>query len=517
LKLQQPKEEQTMSDSVRVEPMDSYNQELVQNTHPPDRPNPTPADRYNLVVIGAGSAGLVTAAGAAGLGAKVALVERHLLGGDCLNVGCVPSKCVIRSARVRQEIQDAARYGIDVPDGVDVDFPAVMERMRKLRSRISHHDAVEKFEDMGVDVFLGDARFTGPDALEVDGERLNFARAVIATGSTPRKLPVEGIDEAGYYTNETIFTLTERPDRLVVIGGGPLGCELAQAFQRLGCDVTILQRSGQFLRKEDPDAADLLAESFRKDDVTVCLNTVATRVSSDGGEKVLQLDSDGQEETLRADAILVGIGRVPTVDGLNLEAAGVEYDEKRGVHVDDYLRTSNHNIYAAGDVCLKHKFTHTADATARMVIQNALFWGRKRLTRRTIPWCTYTDPEIAHVGLYKGQAEDQGIEVDTFVQQLSEVDRAIADGEDEGFVKVHVKKGTDKILGATIVASHAGDMISEITTAIVGGVGLGTLSNVIHPYPTQAEAIRQVADQYNRTRLTPFAKKVTGGLMSWRR
>ena len=506
-----------MSGNVRVEPMDEHNEELVGSVHPPDRQNPVPEGTYNLVVIGGGTAGLVTASGAAQLGGRVALVERHLLGGDCLNVGCVPSKCIIRSARVRQQIRDAARYGVDVPDGVEVDFGKVMERMRRLRARISRDDSVEKLESLGVDVYLGDAEFVEPHAVEVNGQRLDFARAVIATGSRPRRPPIDGIEEAGYLTNETVFSLTERPDRLVVIGGGPLGCELAQAFCRLGCDVTILQRSGQFLRKEDPDAARILEEQFERDGVEVRLNTTATHVTDDGGEKVLKLDADGEDETIRADEILVGIGRVPNVGDLGLEAAEVEYDHGRGVHTDDYLRTSNSDIYAAGDVCLKHKFTHTADASARIVLRNALFWGRKKFSELTIPWCTYTEPEIGHVGLYKDQAEERGYDVDTFCQPLDEVDRAIADGEDEGLVKIHVEQGSDTILGGTVVAGHAGEMLSEITTAMVGGVGLSTLADVIHPYPTQAEAIKQVADQYNRTRLTPFRRKLMGWILERRR
>ena len=499
-----------------VEPMDDHNQVLVENTHPSDWKNPEPAERYNIVVIGAGTAGLVTASGAAGLGARVALVERGLFGGDCLNVGCVPSKCLIRSARVAQEARDTDRFGVRV-SGVEVDFPAVMDRVRRLRARISKHDAIEKFVDKGIDVFLGEGRFVGPHCVEVGEQRLDFDKAVIATGSRPRKPEVEGIEEAGYLTNETIFNLTECPDRLLVIGGGPLGCELAQAMQRLGSQVCIAERASQFLRREDSDAAQILAESFRRDGIDVMLNTQAERISRDGDERVVQIVTDGQERTIHVDEILVGIGRQPNVEDLNLETAGIEYTKRHGVEVDDRLRTTNHDVFAAGDVCLKHKFTHTADAAARIVVQNALFWGRKKFSAQTIPWCTYTDPEIAHVGMYEHEAREQDIEVATFVQPLEEVDRAVADGEDEGFVKVHVRKGSDEILGATIVARHAGEMLSEITTAINGDVGLGEIAHVIHPYPTQAEGIRHTADAYNRTRLTPLAQKLTSSLMSWRR
>ncbi len=506
-----------MSGNPRVLPQDEYNSTLESNVHPRDWQNPDPAPRYNLVVIGAGTAGLITAAGAAGLGARVALVERHLLGGDCLNVGCVPSKCVIRSSRAAADVRDAEQFGIKVPQGTEVDFPGVMERMRRLRSQISHHDSAKRFRELGVDLFLGEGRFTGPDTVDVNGKTLRFKRAVLATGARAVVPPVEGLSEAGFLTNETVFSLTERPTRLAVFGAGPIGCELAQAFQRLGTKVTIIERGPQFLAREDRDAADILAHSFRRDGVDIRLNTTVQSVSLEGKEKVIHMKTDGQDETITADEILVGAGRAPNVEGLNLEGVGVEYDNRKGVKVNDNLQTTNPNIYAAGDICLVYKFTHTADATARIVIQNTLFKGRKKQSALTIPWCTYTDPEVAHVGMYGRDAKTRGIEVDTFVKPMKEVDRAITEGENEGFVKIHVKKGNDQILGATIVARHAGEMISEITLAIACNVGLSKLAGVIHPYPTQAEAIRQVGDLYNRTRLTPFVKNLFLRWLAWTR
>jgi pyruvate/2-oxoglutarate dehydrogenase complex dihydrolipoamide dehydrogenase (E3) component len=497
-----------MNEVTRVLPEDSHNLELVSNVHPPGWENPDPAPMYNLVVIGAGTAGLVSAAGAAGLGAKVALVERHLLGGDCLNYGCVPSKCIIRSSRVHAEIRDAHKYGFRVPEGAEADFPAVMERMRRLRAQISHHDSAKRFQDLGVDVFIGQGRFSSPETVEVEGKTLKFKKAVIATGARAFHPPIEGLADAGFLTNETVFSLTERPGRLLVIGGGPLGCEMAQAFHRLGSEVTIVDKASHLLTREDSDAAEILQNAFVRDGIRLVLECQIKRVGKKDGEKVIHFECSGKDETVAVDEILVGAGRVPNVDGLNLEAAGVEYDERNGVMVNDHLQTANHRIYAAGDICMKHKFTHTADAAARIVIQNALFLGRKKLSALTIPWCTYTDPEIAHVGMYEQDAQERGIEVNTFIRYLKDVDRAIADGEEEGFAKVHVRRGNDKILGATIVARHAGEMISEITLAIVADIGLKTISSVIHPYPTQAEAIRQVADDYNRTRLTPFARKL---------
>jgi len=502
----------------RVLPEDRYNLDLVANVRPPGWENPEPAPRYNLVVIGAGTAGLVTAAGAAGLGARVALVERHLMGGDCLNVGCVPSKCLIRSSRVSFDIREAGRYGARGAGGDTADFPAVMERMRRLRAGISGHDSAERFRSLGVDVFFGEGRFAGPDAVEVGGKTLRFSKAVIATGARAAVPDVDGLAEVGFLTNETVFSLTELPPRLLVFGAGPIGCEMAQAFRRFGSEVTLIERGPQFLTREDPDAAALLHETFRREGIDVRLNTAVTRIAVAGKDKRVHLRrSDGKEDAIAVDEILIGAGRIPNVEGLDLEAAGVRYNAREGIVADDFLRTANPRIYAAGDVCLKHKFTHTADAAARIAIRNALFLGRKRVSALTVPWCTYTDPEIAHVGMYERDARERGIPVETFVREMREVDRAVTDGEEEGFVKVHTRKGTDRILGATIVARHAGEMINEISLAIVGNIGLGTIANVIHSYPTQAEAVKQVADAYNRTRLTPFAKKILGGWLAWTR
>ena len=506
-----------MTEPPDLQPMDEYNSILLKNVHPPDWQNPLPSGRYNLLVIGAGTAGLVTAAGAAGLGARVALVERHLFGGDCLNYGCVPSKSILRSAHALAQVNGAEKLGLKLTGPGRADFAAVMDRMRQVRSRISAHDAAEKFSKMGIDVFLGTARFTGPDTVEVEGTELRFARACIAAGSRPVCPPIEGLAEAGFLTNETVFSLTELPQRLAILGAGPVGCELAQAFARLGSQVTLIQQREQILPREDADAVEILTQSLQKDRITILTKAQTTRVSKSADEKQLHLTVDGQQRIIAVDEILVAAGRAPNVEDLNLEAAGVDYDARGGVLVDDRLRTSNRRVYAAGDICLPFKFTHTADAAARIVIQNALFWGRKKSRALTVPWCTYTDPEIAHVGMYAQQAESAGIEVDTFSESLVDVDRALADGQEQGFVKVHVKKGSDKIIGATIVARHAGEMISEITLAMLNKVGLGGLAKVIHPYPTQAEALKHLADSYNRTRLTPFLKKVLTKVMAWRR
>lgn len=509
--LEQPRREIPL-----VEPADAHNRILVANVHPPDWVDPAPGGRYNLVVIGAGTAGLVTVAGAAGLGARVALIERHLLGGDCLNVGCVPSKALIRSARAVADVRQAEQFGVNVPPGVEVDFPAVMERMRKLRAEISPHDSAARFRDLGVDVFLGDAHFTGTHTVEVGGQTLRFARACIATGARATAPPIPGLKEAGYLTNETVFSLTELPRRLAVIGAGPIGCELAQAFARFGSEVYLIEALHGVMPNEDPDAAEIVKQSLFRDRIRLmcCGQNLRIDVNRDG--KRLAVDSHGAHYDLTVDEILVGAGRAPNVDGLGLEQAGVEFD-KTGIKVNDFLQTSNHHIYAAGDICSRYKFTHAADAMARIVIQNALFFGRKRVSQLTIPWCTYTDPEVAHVGIYPHEADKQGIPLDTITVEPSQVDRAILDGETEGFLKLHVRRGTDKILGATLVARHAGEMISEITLAMVAGVGLGTIARTIHPYPTQAEIIKKGADAYSRARLTPRLKQLFQKFLLWRR
>ncbi len=507
---------QSKVDRLNIHPMDEHNQKLVSYLHPSDWVNPQPAKRYNLVVIGAGPAGLIVAAGAAGLGAKVALIEKHLMGGDCLNVGCVPSKALIRSSRTVGDIWNAGKFGVNVSDNTKVDFSAVMKRMRRIRAEISDVDSVQRYQDkLGVDVFLGSGRFTSNNTVEVAGQTLHFKKAVIATGARALKPQIPGLQATGYLTNETVFNLTERPPRLAIIGAGAIGCELAQAFRRLGSEVVLLHKNAHILDKEDIDAAEIVQQTFVREGIQLVLQCKIERVEQTNAGKVIYYQCQGKEASVTVDEIMVSAGRSPNVEGLNLESVGVEYDTQTGVFVNDNLQTTNPRIYAAGDICMSHKFTHAADFAARIVIQNTLFFGRKKLSALTIPWCTYTNPEIAHVGI--GEAEAKDIDIDTFLIPFSQVDRAIIDGEDEGFVKIHVKKGSDKILGATIVAQHAGDMISEITLAMVNNIGLGKIASTIHPYPTQADAIRKAGDAYNRTRLTPFVKDLFNRWLAWTR
>lgn len=501
---------------ITVEPMDTYNETLVRNVHPRDWMNPAPKKTYNLVVVGAGTAGLVTAAIGASLGAHVALVERYLMGGDCLNVGCVPSKSIIRSSRVLADCREGGAFGARIPARAEADFAAVMERMRGLRSEISVHDSAARYRELGVDVFLGEAHFTERHRLKVDGRELHFRKAVIATGARAEHPPIPGLEEAGFVTNESVFSLTTRPDELVVIGGGPIGCELAQAFRRLGSTVTIIQSHSHFLPREDPDASAIVARAFERDGIRTILGGEVKQVTHEGEKKQVLVRQGNGTESISADQILVAVGRAPNVKELNLMAADVAYDVTHGVVVDDHLCTTNPDIYAAGDVCSAHKFTHMADFMARIVARNALFpfLPRQRYSDLVVPWCTYTDPEIAHVGAYERELQEKAKAYDTIVVPFSDVDRAVLDGEEEGFLKVHVEPKKGHILGATLVARHAGEMLSEITLAMVHGIPLSGIGRVIHPYPTQAEAIRKASDQYSRRALTPGRKKILAWILS---
>ncbi len=501
----------------KIAPADQYNDILVGNAFPPDWTNPTPDGRYNLLVIGGGSAGLVAAVGAAGVGARVALVEKHLLGGDCLIAGCVPSKTLIRSAKaigdIRRSVGD--ELGIRLDGEVTIDFAAVMERVRRVRAEISHHDSAERFRNMGIDVFLGTGQFSSPTTFTVGGQTIEFSKAVIATGAGPAHIPLPGLAEAGYITNTTLFELTEQPRRLAIIGAGPIGAEMAQAFARFGTEVTLFDMLPTIAGLQDPDMLEIITNAFMREDVDLRLESRVQQVAQVDGAKQVTFEHLGQIGTIEVDEILLAAGRRPHIDGLGLEAAGVEYN-KQGVVVNDQMQTSNSRIYGAGDVAIPAQFTHTADATARIVIQNALFLGRKKYSDLVIPWAVYTDPEIAHVGLMPHEAEAQGIALDTFSFDVAETDRGRTDGED-GLVKIYVRQGSDKIVGATIVARHAGELISEVTATMVAGGGLSTLYQTIHPYPTQAEAIKKAADAWNRTRLTPTVAGLFDRWLGWQR
>lgn len=480
----------------------------MEAVHPPDWTHPTPSGKYNLVVIGAGTAGLVCAAAAAGLGAKVALIERHLMGGDCLNVGCVPSKGVIRAGRAAADLGKAAEFGIHAQPPAP-DFAALMQRVRRVRANIATDDGAERFRKLGVDVYFGHARFSGPRRVEVDGCELDFARAVIATGTRPAIPPISGLAEASFVTNEQLFDLDSLPRRLAVIGGGPIGCEMAQSFARLGSEVTLIEAAPSILGNDDPEAAAIVADALRRDGVKLLVSTLLERVEDDGSLTI-------PGGTIETDQILVAAGRRPNVEDLGLEVAGVE-TTPQGVAVDARLRTSNRRIYAAGDIASPFRFTHAADAMARIAVRNALFFGRAKLEDVAIPWVTYTSPELAHVGRTPASAAADGVEIDTYEVALADVHRAQLDAEAEGFIKVHTRRGTDRIVGATLVSAHAGETISEVALAMQSGIGLGKISATVHPYPTQALALKRAADAYARTRLTPRVARFLRWLLAWRR
>ncbi len=506
----------TPSSPLALTPDDGPNRALAKLTHPPDWRSPVPKGRYNLVIVGAGTAGLVAAAGAAALGARVALIERHQSGGDCLNTGCVPSKAVIRAARAAYDAVHAGRFGVQTASAPTVDFGAVMARMRRLRARIAPNDSFERFSGLGVDMYLGEAKFVSGTRVEVNGTALDFSKALISTGARAAVPPIPGLADAGFFTNETVFNLTSLPKRWLVLGAGPIGCELAQSFRRFGAEVTVLALDEKLLPREDPDASAVLAARFAQEGIRAELGVKPLRVERTGEVRRVLFERDGQSQTVEVDAILVATGRAPNLEDLGLEKAGVAFD-KRGVTVDDSLRSSNPRIYASGDVAGRWQFTHAADAMSRIVLQNALFWGRKKVTTLTIPWATYTDPEIAHVGLLHTEAAQRGEEVVTYTVHLTDVDRAILESDEEGFARVHADRKSGRILGATLVGRDAGDLIGEMALAVTNKLTLGQLASTVHPYPTRAEAWKRIGDLHGRARLTPFVKRLFERLLSWQR
>jgi pyruvate/2-oxoglutarate dehydrogenase complex dihydrolipoamide dehydrogenase (E3) component len=496
-------------------PAESAERERVRHVRPPGWQNPRAAAAYDLVVLGGGTAGLVSAMGAAGLGARVALVERNLLGGDCLNTGCVPSKALIRSARAVGELRRAAALGIQTGEAI-VDFAAVMRRMRARRAAIAEHDAAERLTGAGVDVFFGSGQFADARTIVVDGQRLRFRRAVVATGGRPTAPLIPGLEAVPFLTNETVFALTCLPRRLLIIGAGPIGCELAQVFARFGADVTLFDRGPHVLAREDDDAAAIVQRHLELDGVRLALGVRLDRVESHAGDITVHVQPgpSGDAGHFVGDAVLVAAGRTPNVEALNLEAAGID-SSAEGVTVNDRLRTTNPCVYASGDVCSKYKFTHAADALSRLVLQNALFYGRRKASALVIPWVTYTDPEVAHVGAAERDARESNGRLHTITVALSEIDRAIVDDETDGFVRVHHERGT--VRGATIVARHAGEMIGEVVYAMTHGGTLTDLSATVHPYPTQAEGIRKAGDHYRRQALTPAVRRWLTRYFQWTR
>jgi pyruvate/2-oxoglutarate dehydrogenase complex dihydrolipoamide dehydrogenase (E3) component len=484
---------------------DAFNRAWLSQVRPDPWTPPTPRGRYNLVVVGGGTAGLVAAAGAAGLGAKVALVERDRLGGDCLNTGCVPSKVLLAEARRSTALPKEQR------------FVEVMRTIRQRRAEISHHDSAERFQQLGVDVFLGAGRFTSATTISVGESTLRFKNACIATGARARLPELAGIEGVEVLTNESIFSLQDLPASLCILGGGPIGCEMAEAFSELGTEVTLLERGERILGRDDPEAATLVQAALVQRGVKVVTHAKVQRLESLETQNGVTYTSQGRSICLEVDQVLASTGRQPNVEGLGLESLGIDYDARTGIQVNDRLQTNLKHIFAAGDVCTSKKFTHHADFMARLVLKNALFLGRSRVSRLVVPWCTYTSPELAHVGITAEEVRSRGSDVVTLTVPFAEVDRAVLEGDDGGFVRVHLKKRSGRILGATVVGPHAGDLISELTVAIQHGIEIQQLGNTMHPYPTRADAIRKLGDAYNRTRLTPFIQRLFGTWLRFRR
>ena len=478
--------------------------------------------KYHLIVIGGGSGGLVCAAGAAGLGAKVALIEKHKMGGDCLNTGCVPSKAIIRSAKIIHDAQTAERFGLK-PHNFDIKLDSVLASVREVQAKLEPNDSVERFTSLGVDVHLGEYRFISPHQISNGSEILEAKRFVIATGAAPFVPPIPGLDKIPYLTSDNVWQLKELPKNLIVLGGGPIGSELAQTFARLGSHVTVVEMADRLLIREDPEVSELVKKRFEAEGVTVLLKTKAVEVKKntlivsnftlphppplEGGDK--------GAGAISFDQILVAVGRAPNVNGLDLEKAGFQYD-KKGIKADATLRTTAKHIYACGDIVGPYQFTHTADFQARLILRNALFPGKSKIDYRVVPWCTFTEPEVARVGLNESEAKQNKVAHDVYQYALSDLDRAVCDREAEGFIKVLTEKGTDQILGVTLVGSHAGDLLHELALAMHQKIGLKKVASMIHIYPTLAEVSKRIADTYQRARLTDGTKKWLKRYFRWR-
>ena len=458
----------------------------------------------NLVVIGAGSAGLVSAYIGAAVKASVTLVEKHRMGGDCLNFGCVPSKALIRSAKFLSHVKRAREFGIDSASA-DFRFAEVMDRVQRVIATIAPHDSTERYTGLGVDVVQGEARIVSPWAVEIrraDGSQqtLTTRAIVIAAGSAPVVPPIPGIEEVGYVTSDTVWELRELPRRLIVLGGGPIGCELAQCFARFGSKVTQVEMLARIMLKEDPEIAELVAQRFRQEGIDVRLDTKAKRFKVVNGEKTMVAEHDGKEVEIPFDALLCAVGRAARTTGYGLEELGIPVTKQRTVEVNEHLQTIYPNIYACGDVAGPYQFTHTAAHMAWYCAVNALFgrFRKYKVDYSVIPWATFTEPEVARVGLNETEAKEKGINYEVTTYGLHDLDRAIADGEAQGVVKVLTVPGKDRILGATIAGEHAGDLIIEYIAAMKNGIGLNKILGTIHIYPTLVEANKYAAGNWKR-------------------
>ena len=470
------------------------------------------------MVIGAGSAGLVASYIAAAIKAKVALVEKDKMGGDCLNTGCVPSKALIRSAKMLSYARRAQEFGFS-STAVEFDFSEVMERVQAVIGKVEPHDSVERYQELGVDCIKGEARILDPHRIDVDGQVYTTRSIIIATGAKPFVPPIPGLDEVGYLTSDNVWNIRILPKRLVVLGGGPIGSEMTQCFARLGSQVFQVEMLPQILIREDPEVSSLISQRFKEEGVQVKTGHRAKEFKIEEGQKTLICEANGEEVKIQFDEVLVAVGRKPNTTGFGLEELGIETVRPGVIKSDPFLRTKYDNIFVCGDVAGPYQFTHTAGHQAWYAAVNALFSPFKKFKAdyRVIPWCTFTDPEVARVGLNETEAKEKNIPFETTVYNIDELDRAIADNEAHGFIKVLTVPGKDKILGVTIVGSHAGDLIAEYVLAMKQEIGLNKILGTIHIYPTLAEANKYVAGNWRKNHLPQKMLKFLEAFHRWRR
>ena len=473
---------------------------------------------YNMIVIGAGSAGLVSAYIAAAVKAKVALIEKHKMGGDCLNTGCVPSKALIRSAKMLSYAQRAKEFGFESAD-VKFNFADVMERVQRVVKKVEPHDSSERYTSLGVEVITGDAYIRSPYEVEVNGKVLTTRNIIVATGARPLIPAIEGIERVDYLTSDSVWQLRERPGKLLVLGGGPIGCELAQCFQRLGSQVTIVERNERIMNREDNEISVLVMNRFRNEGMNILTSHQAQRFIMSEGKTCLVCQHQGNEVIVEYDQVLIALGRQANVTGFGLEALEVALSPRGTIEADPFLRTNYPNIYVCGDVTGPYQFTHTASHQAWYVAVNALFspFKKYRVNYKVIPWATYTDPEVARVGLNEKEAKAKKIAYEVTTYGIDDLDRAIADSEDHGIVKVLTVPGKDKILGVTLVGAHAGDLIAEFVTAMTYGLGLNKILSTIHIYPTLAEANKYVAGNWKKAHKPETVLRWLEKFHAWRR